>query len=67
LQQELNIVKEEFGLMEMDLLGVYDANDLYVFRKRAEKLEKYIASEINNHGVKLNEYKTVEDFLAANS
>jgi hypothetical protein len=67
LQQELNIVKEEFSLKEMDLLGTYDANDLHAFHRRAEELENYIAEQISNHGVELNEFKTIEDFLAANS
>lgn len=67
LQRELDIVKEEFGLNEMDLLGKYSAEDLLDFRKRAEESEKYIVAEINKHGVTLNEYNSVEDFLTKNS
>jgi hypothetical protein len=67
LQHELDIEKEEFGLKEMDLLGKYSAEDLPGFRRRAEELQKYIVEEINNHGVVLDEYDSIDDFLAQNS
>ena len=67
LQRELDIVKLEFGLNEMDLLGRYSAENLMDFRIRAEELEKYIVSEIIKHGVVLDEYNSVEDFLMKNS
>ncbi len=67
LQNELNIIKEEFGLREMDLLGSFDAADLSAFKQRAYELERYIVSEIENHGVVLNKYDTLEQFLAKNS
>lgn len=67
LQRELDIVKEEFGLKEMDLCGKYSAENLSELRKGAEELEKYIVAEIHNHGVELDEYNSVEDFLAKNS
>ena len=67
LQRELDIVKEEFGLNEMDLLSMYSAEGLLDFCKRAEELEKYIIEEINKHGVALVKYNSVEDFLAKNS
>ena len=66
LQEELNTVKEEFGLKEMDLLSQFDTKDLSIFRQCAEELEKYIIDEINKHGVELDIYNTVEDFLAKN-
>lgn len=66
LQSELNIMKEEFGLKEMDLLGSFDAKDLSTFKQRALELEQYIISEIANHGVALNKYDTLEQFLAKN-
>lgn len=67
LQHELNIIKEEFGLREMDLLGSFDTENLSVFKQRAQELEKYIVSEIENHGVILNKYNTLEQFLEKNS
>jgi len=67
LQHELNIIKEEFGLCEMDLLGSFDAINLSAFKQRAQELEQYIISAIENHGVTLNKYDTLEQFLAKNS
>lgn len=67
LQNELNIIKEEFGLREMDLIGSFDWENLNPLKCRAQELEHYIISEIENHGVKLNKYDTLEDFLEKNS
>lgn len=47
----------------MDLLGSYDADDLTPFEKQAKTIEEYIVSEINNHGVGLRRYDSLEDFL----
>lgn len=66
LQHELNIIKEEFGLNEMDLLGSFDAENLSAFKQRAQDLEQYVISEIENHGAILNKYDTLEQFLAKN-
>lgn len=66
LQNELNIVKEEFGLAEMNLLGCFDSENLFVVKEQGLKLEKYIISEIESHGIKINKYNTVEEFLADN-
>jgi hypothetical protein len=67
LQYELNIIEEEFGLKEMDLLGCFDTEDLSAFRQRAGELERYVVSEIESQGFKLNKYDTLEQFLAENS
>ncbi len=67
LQNELNVIKEEFGLSEMDLLGSFDTENLSAFKKRAKELEQYIISEIENHGVTINKYDTLEQFLSKNS
>lgn len=67
LQQELDIVKEEFGLKEMDLCGSYSAENLSYLERRAEELERYIVEKIHNHGVELDEYKSIEDFIEKNS
>lgn len=66
LQNELIIVKEEFGLNEMDLLDSFDAANLMTLSGQATELEKYIVSEIENHGVNLNKYDTLEEFLFQN-
>lgn len=64
LQSELIIVGEEFGLREMDLLGVFDTADLKPLSERADELERYIVSEIARHGVVIRRYDSVDEFLS---
>ncbi|ODU58357.1 MAG: hypothetical protein ABT01_00590 [Clostridium sp. SCN 57-10] len=64
LQSELLIVGEEFGLREMDLLGVFDAADLKPLSERSDELERYIVSEIEGHGVVIRRYHSVDEFLS---
>ncbi len=66
LQNELNIVGEEFSLKEMNLMECFDALDLNTLSQTATELENYIVSEIENHGVKINRYDTLEEFLTKN-
>jgi hypothetical protein len=63
LQIEFDILAEEAGLDNMDLLGSYDAEDLSDFEKRANEIEEYIVSEIKKHGVALRKYDNLEEFL----
>jgi hypothetical protein len=63
LQIEFDIISEEAGLENMDLLGCYDAEDLSVFEKRAKEIEEYIVNEIKKHGVALRKYDNIEEFL----
>ncbi len=67
LQHELNMIKDDFGLREMDLLGSFDSENLHAFKNQALKLEQYIISEIETHDVKINKYSTLEEFLEKNS
>ncbi|MEA4888926.1 MAG: hypothetical protein VB070_05640 [Clostridiaceae bacterium] len=67
LQYELDIVVEEFGLDSIDFLGAYSADDLPVYRKMAEAAENKILSIIAEHGVKLDAYASIEEFLAKNA
>jgi len=66
MQSELDVVAEEFGLNEMDLLGAFNANDLKAYRRRAEALEKQIVDAIESHGAVVEQYNTIEEFLAKN-
>jgi hypothetical protein len=66
LQSELDVVLEEHGLDEMDLLGAFNANDLSAYRKRAEKLEKQFLAIIKEHGGKVDTYDTIDEFLKKN-
>jgi len=66
IQNELLIVREEFGLKEMDLLGCYDSADLSRLKERSIELERYIIDTIESNGVKIDKYNTVDDFLTTN-
>ena len=65
LQNELSIFAEEFGLGEMDLLGCFDVQDLEPLSRRAAELEKVIISAIEDKGIKIRNYDTLDDFLAS--
>lgn len=67
LQSELNVVSAEFGLQEMDLLGVYDYENLDRLKKRGEELERYIVDQIAQKGIQLNQYASVQAFWEAHS
>jgi len=76
LQNELSIIREEFdffysfnveeqfGFNELDLLGVFDAQDLEPLSRRAADLEKIIVTSIENQNIKIKRYDTLEEFLA---
>ena len=67
LQSDLDIVGEEFGLGELDLLSSFNANNLKDYRKRVEDLEKQIISIIREHGADIEVYDSIEEFLQKNS
>lgn len=67
VQNELNVIKEEFGLREMDLMGAFDIMDMKGFKLKAQELERYIVAEIEDHGIKINKYESLEQFLEKNS
>lgn len=67
LQNELNYIKDEFVLKEMDLLGCFDPKDLKSFKENAHIIEAYIISVIEANGVTINRYATLEEFLEKNS
>jgi len=66
LQTEVDEWGTKFGISDIDILSAYNANNLEGFRKRAEKVESNFRQAIEKNGVKLDEYKTIEDFLSAN-
>ena len=65
LQEELDIVGEEFGLGELDLLGCFDSADLAPLSARAEALEEQLLALLRTHGAAPCAYDTLDDFLAA--
>jgi len=66
LQNELDIVGEEFCLGELDLLGCFDHDDLAALASRASILEDAITAALDNHGVAIERYDTIDAFLDAN-
>ena len=65
LQNELSIIAEEFNLNEMDLLGCFDIQNLAPLSNRASEHEGYVVSIIEQQGIEIKRYKTLEDFLTA--
>jgi len=66
LQGEVEEWGQKFGIADIDIMSAYNANNLNSFRKQAEKIELCFRAEIEENGVKLDEYQTIEDFLASN-
>lgn len=65
-QQEFDYLETELGLDSMDMTGVFDATDLQGFKMKVKEIEDYIRGVINEHGLKLDEYDTLEAFLNNN-
>jgi len=65
MQSELDIIGEDFGLGEMDLLGYFQADNLDILHNRASELEKEIIETIESNGVWIKKYANVDEFLAA--
>ena len=76
MQNELSIISEEFdvffsfnvgerfNLKEMDLLGVFDAENLKPLSERAAEIEAAIVSAIESNGVTIRRYETLDEFLS---
>jgi len=65
LQAELEIVAEEYGLGEMDLLGCFDMTNLDVLAGRAVELERRVIAAVEGQGVSIRRFDTVESFLSS--
>lgn len=63
LQEELNQVCRDFGLGKMELMSVYDADNLEAFVSRADNLEGRMREIITEGGGKIREYANTEEFL----
>lgn len=63
LQNELDEVCGDFGLEKTELMNEFDFDDLSRIVARADALEKQMRSIITEHGGKIREYKTNEEFL----
>ena len=63
LQDELNYVCDEFGLKKFELMNYFDTDNIDIFIKRADEIEGKIRQIITDHGAKINEYSSQEEFL----
>lgn len=66
LQRELFYVAAEFQMEEMNLLDSFLPDDLELLALRANQLEEIIRKTLAEHQIRLNEYDSLESFLAAN-
>ena len=64
LQEEFLYIAQEYKVEEFNLLDFFDKNNLSLLSERANKLESTIQKILAEHGVKINSYTSVEDFLA---
>ncbi len=67
LQNELLYIAEEFVLEEMNLLDSFNADDLELLALRSNALEQKIRHILNEHGIVINEYASLDAFLKANT
>jgi hypothetical protein len=66
LQNEVDNVGSEYGIPDIDILSAFDAENLSALRKRDEYVEQEIVSAITAHGVTIESYPSVEEFLKQN-
>lgn len=64
LQEEFLYIAQEYKLPELNLLDSFDKKNLSLLAERAKALEITIQGILAEHGVKINSYTSVEDFLA---
>ena len=66
LQGTLNMASKEYGFNKYDLMGAYNAKNLGQFRNRAKQIQKEFVKMIEDNGVEIEEYDTVEHFIEKN-
>lgn len=64
LQIEFDAIQDEFGLRNMELLGVFNGSKLDEFGKRAKELEEYIVGVLEKHHAIVKIYGSLEEFLS---
>lgn len=65
LQGELLCIARDYGVVEYNLLDSYDPNRLELLRRRADRIESEIRDIISSHGVKIDEFDTLDEFLTS--
>ena len=66
LQNELIIIAGDFQIGEMNLVDSFSYDSLDGLKLRSQKLEETIRRILSSHGARINEYASLEEFLAAN-
>ncbi|MBU3089452.1 hypothetical protein KPL42_13220 [Clostridium gasigenes] len=66
LQDELNAASIENGLNKFDLMSSYNAKELNKFKERAIQLQKDFVKVIEDNGVIIESYTTVDEFINKN-
>lgn len=67
LQEEFLYIAQEYKVQEFNLLDSFDKDNLSLLAERANSFEIIIKGILAKHGVKINSYSSVEDFLAKRS
>ncbi|WP_234121240.1 hypothetical protein [Clostridium hydrogenum] len=66
LQDELKESSRENGLDKFNLMDAYNPKHLEKFKERAVELQKKFVKIIEENGVNIEEYDTVEEFIKNN-
>lgn len=67
LQTEIDRVKDEYGLTEVEVLSAYSAEDLLAFRRRVEAVQRRFEQAILKHGAEIESYASIDEFLKRNA
>ncbi len=63
LQDTLNMAVKENGLNKIDLMSSYNAKCMRQFKERAMEIQKEFIKIIEENGVNIEKYDTVEEFI----
>ena len=67
LQPDLDYLMSDFKISNLDLLSSFDADNLAGYAAHVKTIEQKIISAIEENGVTIESYPSVEDFLQKNS
>lgn len=67
IQSDLNDLARDYGISDLDVLASFDSGNLPAFFEKLKLAEKRIVEAITSNNIKIDEYASVDDFLAKNS
>ncbi len=67
LQSELLEVSRTYGIAEYSLLDAFEPENLLHLKLRADRIESEIRDILNVHGIRINEYDSLQAFFEAKS